>query len=631
MESSNKVKFIIIGVSILFVLITIRLIYLQLIDKSYQISAQNNALKYEVKYPIRGLIKDRNGKILVANKNAYNIWVTPYNVKNLDTNLLCSLFSIDTNYVREKFLYYKKYRTKIGYQSKLFLQHISTEQYNHFIEIKHKFPGFEAKSSFIRDYPFNAGANLIGYITEVSPKVINENKHYRAGDYIGRTGLEEICENQLRGEKGFKIFLRDAKNVILSPYENGKYDKAAKAGKNIISSIDAELQQYGEQLMNNKVGSLVAIEPQTGEILAMISSPGISTDKLATINKYYSEIANDPYNPMFNRAIMSPQPPGSTFKLVNALIGLEEGVITASTKIACHEGYVTRGLTVGCHSHKSPVNLHESIMMSCNAYYCSEFRSILDNPKYNSVSEAMDVWRKYVTSFGLGSSLKSDFPSEKGGYIPTPKLYDKIYGKNSWNSLSVVSLSIGQGEIGCTPLQLANLSATIANRGYYITPHIIKSYENTKESSIKLKKHKTLISKENFELVIEGMSRAVNAPYGTGGTATIARIPGVEVCGKTGTSENPHGDTHSIFICFAPRENPKIAVAVYVENAGYGATWAAPIASLLTEKYINDTISKPRLWLEEKMFNSNLLDKVPAWNKLSNEEKSKLKNRKDAQ
>lgn len=614
MKSSSHYRYtaLTIGVVTAFLLLGFQLVNLQLIDKSYKISAQNNALRYETRYPVRGLILDRNGRVLVSNKNSYDIIVTPYDVSEFDTLELCRIFSLNPEEVKETFKYYRRYRTRIGYQSRVFLSHVTYQQYSQFIEKRYKFPGFSASPRTTRSYSYNAGGNLLGYITEVDPVFLKKHPDYASGDYVGRTGIEEVCEESLKGEKGYNIYLRDANNRIQDHYENGKYDKHAVPGKDVVSTIDAQLQNYGEFLMQNKVGSVVAIEPSTGEILAMISSPGINVNLLENIGGNYQKISSDPFKPMFNRAVMSPQPPGSVFKLVNGLIALQEGVISEDTHYGCSNGYHVGSLTVGCHSHPSPVDLKESIMMSCNAYYCNILRGILDNPKYNNIEESFAKWREYVMSFGFGTQLGSDFPSEKSGFVPSSETYNRIHGKGRWKSLSVISLSIGQGELGCTPLHLANLAATIANRGYYYIPHIIKDTDSLRIDDKYKQRHYTLIDTAYFAPIIEGMDMAVNTPPGKGATAIIAAVDSLNICGKTGTAQNPHGDDHSVFICFAPKEDPKIAVAVYMENAGFGATWAAPTASLLVEKYLKGEISPNRVWLQERIANSNLLHKVPA-------------------
>lgn len=605
----EKKNVLIIGVLAIGLILVIQLFNLQIIDDQYKITAENNAFKYITRYPVRGLIMDRNGHILVGNKNTYDIMVTPIEVKEFDTLDFCSIFSLDTSFVKEKFREYKRNRRRIGYQAITFLKQVSNVQYSIFIEKAYKFPGFSAVSRTSRNYPFAAGANLFGYVTEVDAGFIKKNPEYRSGDYVGASGLEKSYEDVLKGVKGYNILLRDVHNRIQSSFEDGAYDKDAVPGKDIVSTIDGHLQQYGEKLMQNKVGSVVAIEPSTGEILALISSPGINIDQLATINKHYKEIVNDPYKPMFNRAVMSAYPPGSVFKLVNGLIGLQEGVLTPETRYNCNLGYYYGDRKLGCHAHPSPLDFTQSIMMSCNAYYCHVFRNIIENRKYSSVSEAFDNWREMVMSFGFGRKLGSDFPAELGGTLPTSKLYDKVYGKNRWRAHSIISLSIGQGEIGATPLHLANLAATIANRGHYYIPHLVKDSPDTTIHPRFKEKNYTLVDTTHFNKVIQGMWQAVNSAPGAGGTARLAHVEGLDICGKTGTAQNPHGKDNAVFICFAPRENPKIAIAAYIENAGFGGTWAAPIASLMIEKYLRGEISRPDL--EKRMTEANLIQYVP--------------------
>ena len=607
----DRKKKLLIGLGAAALVLIVRLFVIQIIDDRYKIDSSNNSMVYSTIYPTRGIIHDRSDRILVGNKVVYDLLVTPREVTAFDTLAFCKVWELDTLVVREKRAEYRKFRTRIVWQTLTFLKQIPPERYMKFAEVEFKFPGFRGQARSVREYPYNAGGNLLGYVSEVDANFLKKHPdEYRSGDYAGKTGIEAAMEKELRGEKGYNIYLRNSSNRIESRCRDGEMDREAVPGKAITTTMDAELQHYGQMLMDKKVGSLVAIEPSTGEILTMVSSPGIDVDMLADIGNHYSEILNNPYKPMFNRAVQAPYPPGSVFKLVNALIGLQEGVVTPGTLHPCSMGYHFGRNKLGCHAHKSPLNLEESIMMSCNAYYCYVLRDILDNKKYANVAEGLDAWNSYVKSFGFGQKLGSDFPSELGGFVPDSKYYDKRYHKGGWKSLTVISLSIGQGELGCTPLHLANLCATVANRGYYYIPHIIKDSENYRIDDKYRKRHYTKVDTVHFPKVINGMYRAVNSGYGSGGTASVAAVPGLDICGKTGTAQNPRGDDNSVFICFAPKDNPKIAVAAYVENGGFGATWAAPIASLLVEKYLNGDISDARKPLEQRVLNGDLMHKV---------------------
>ena len=607
----NRKNKLLIGLGTTALILISKLFVIQIIDDRYKLDADNNSMVYSIIYPTRGIIHDRNGRILVGNKVAYDLLVTPREVEEFDTLGLANVLNVHPDVIREKMAEYRKYRRRIGWQTVVMLKQIPQETYMKFAEIAYRFPGFRGQARSIREYPYNAGGNLLGYVSEVDANYLKRHPdEYKAGDYAGMTGIEAAREKELRGEKGYTIWLRNSKNKIESRYKDGEMDKEAIPGKDITTTIDAELQHYGQMLMQNKVGSLVAIEPSTGEILTMVSSPGIDVDMLANIGQHYGEISSNPYKPMFNRAVQAPYPPGSVFKLVNGLIGLEEGVVTTSTHYPCSMGYHFGRNKLGCHAHKSPLSFEESIMMSCNAYYCYILRDLLENKKYGSIGIAMDKWQEYVKSFGFGQKLGSDFPSELGGFIPGSGYYNKVYGKGGWKATTVISLSIGQGEIGTTPLHMANLCATIANRGFYYIPHIVKDSDNVSIDPKYKEKRYTMVDTTHFPKVVGGMYRAVNSGFGSGGTASIAAVDGLEICGKTGTAQNPHGSDHSVFICFAPKDNPKIAVAAYVENGGFGATYAAPIASLLTEMYLNKEISEERKYLEERMLNSNLMDRV---------------------
>lgn len=607
---SRKFK-LLIGLSVIMLVLLGRLFYVQIIETDYKTDASNNSMVYSVVYPTRGIIRDRNGKTLVENKISYDFLVTPREVEPFDTLALAEILEISPDLIIEKMAEYRKFRTRIGYRTLVMIKRLPTNVYLKFAEVAYRFPGFKGQLRGVRDYPYNAGGNLFGYVSEVDAKYIKAHEgEYNVGDYAGKTGIEATMEKELRGEKGYNIFLRNSRNKIESKYKNGDYDKIAIPGNNITTTIDADLQIYAQELMKNKVGSLVAIEPSTGEILCLVSSPSIETNMLSDIGTYYREISNNPYKPMFNRAVQAPYPPGSVFKVVNGLIGLQEGIINTNTQFPCSMGYHFGRNKLGCHAHRSPIAFSESLMMSCNAYYCYLFRRLLEHEKFGSIAMGVDKWAEYVRSFGFGEKLGSDFPSELSGFIPTSKYYNKVYGKNRWKATTIISLSIGQGELGCTPLHLANLAATVANRGFYYTPHIIKDSRNvTIDKKYKERKY-TMVDTVHFPKVIDGMYKAVNSGYNSGATASIAAVEGLDICGKTGTAENPRGAEHSIFMCFAPKDDPKIAVLAYIEHGSFGATWAAPAASLVVEKYLNGEIGESRKVLEKRILEGNLLDKV---------------------
>ena len=611
MDFSRKNK-LLIGLAVAAAILLAKIFSIQIIHDEYKISSDNNSMVYETIYPTRGIIYDRNGDILVGNKTAYDIIVTPREVQPFDTLALAEALDVDVEFIRERMAYYRKYRSSIGYQSQTMIKQVPPQTYMKFAEVQYKFPGFKGQLRSIRDYPIDAGGNLLGYVSEVDADYLRQHPgEYRSGDYIGRTGIEAAREKNLRGTKGYHVYLRDAQNQIQTAYKDGEMDVEAIPGDDIVTTIDAELQRYGQELMQNKVGSVVAIEPKTGEILAMVSSPGISVDQLADIGQHYNDLINDPYRPMFNRTVMASYPPGSVFKLVNGLIGLEEGVLKPSDRYPCSHGFpYGNGRRLGCHGHASPLALLDAIATSCNGYFCYVFRNILENRKYATIQDAFDKWREYVTSFGFGRKLGSDFPSELGGNIPTSSYYNDIYGRRGWRFQTIISLSIGQGEIGVTPLQIANLCATVANRGWYIIPHIIKDSENVTIEDKYRERQYTLVDTTNFMKVIDGMYMAVNGGGAAGGTATAAAVPGLNICGKTGTAQNPRGADNSVFICFAPKDDPQIAIAAYIENAGFGATWACPIASLMLEKYLTGDIRPERKYVEDRILQANLLSRV---------------------
>ena len=610
MKDNGRHIRLLIGLGAASLLLLGRIFSLQVVDRGYKEDADRNATIYETIYPTRGVIYDRNGTILVGNKVAYDILVNPREVTAFDTLSLATVLGVEPDFIRSRMAEYNRRRRAIGFQAVTMIRNLPAETYMRFDEVKYKFPGFRGQVRSIRDYPVNAGGNLLGYVSEVNQAYLDSHPgEYRSGDYAGMTGIEAAREKELRGEKGYHIYLRNARNQIEQSYKDGAEDKEAVPGHDIVTTIDAALQQYGQELMQNKVGSIVAIEPSTGEILALISSPGIDVSMLADIGKHWNEISSDPYKPMYNRAVQASYPPGSVFKLVNGLIGLQEGVLRPEMMYSCSHGYTyAAGHKLGCHGHKSPLNMEESIMMSCNAYYCYVLKNILDNRKFDNVAEGLDHWHEMVESFGFGRKLGSDFPAELSGSIPTSKTYNRAYGKGSWNSTTVISLSIGQGEILATPMHLANLCATIANRGHYYIPHIIKASEGVEIDKRFTEKQYTLVDTTHFPKVIKGMWRAVNSGAGMGGTAWIAHVDSLDICGKTGTAQNPRGADNSVFICFAPMDNPRIAVAAYVENGGFGASYAAPMASLMVEKYLKGEVKRNAL--EQRMKESNLMSRV---------------------
>jgi penicillin-binding protein 2 len=591
--------FIVMAAAILI----IRLFIIQVVKDSYRLSADNNVLRYVTQYPARGLIYDRKGELIVFNQAAYDIMVVPAQTsKNIDTSAFCNLLGIS----RE--LYRKQMKTAVNYSKRapsVFLKQISNEIYARFQEKMFLFPGFYVQPRTLRKYSRPVGAHVLGYVSEVDDNITRKDPYYKAGDYIGKSGIEESYEKVLRGRRGVKIFLVDVYSRIKGSYANGKMDTVAVQGADLTSSLDIKLQEYGELLMHNKRGSIVAIEPQTGEVLALVSAPSYDPSLLVgrVRSENFAKLQGDSLVlPLFNRALMASYPPGSTFKPVIGLIALQEGVINDGTRFSCNMGY----LFLGCHLHESPLDLQGAIMNSCNSYFCQAFRRVLENPRYLSVPDAYTHWKSYLTEFGFGSKLGTDFVNELAGFIPAVSFYDRMHGKNRWRALSIISLAIGQGEIGTTPLQMANMTAAIANRGYFITPHIVKSVGKDHSISNRFTERHTIgIDSANFEIIVDGMEKAVS---GGAGTARAAAIKDIIMCGKTGTAQNPHGDAHSVFVAFAPKENPKIAIAVYVENAGAGATYAAPVASLMIEKYLRDSIGNKAL--EQKILELNLEDKI---------------------
>lgn len=595
-------KYIIISVIVIlsFILI-IRLFVIQVVMDTYRLSADNNVLRYVTQYPARGLIYDRKGKLLVFNQAAYDLMVVPAQTTEIDTALFCEMLNISVDVYRERI------KAAVSYSRRapsIFLKQISAETYARFQEKMFSYPGFYVQPRTLRKYSRPIASHLLGYVSEVDEVLIKRDPYYKPGDYIGNLGIEEAYEKQLRGRRGVNIYLVDVYSRVKGSYADGQLDTVAVQGDDIISTIDMDLQEYGEQLMRNKRGSIVAIEPKTGEILALVSAPGYDPSLLVgrvRSGNFVKLNADTLYRPLFNRAVQASYPPGSTFKPINGLIGLQEKVIVPSTLFGCSNGY----LFVGCHSHSSPLDLHHAVSNSCNSYFCQTFRRVLENPQYPSIYSAFDQWKKYLDEFGFGKKLGTDIVNELPGFVPSVSYFDRFHGKNGWKALTVISMAIGQGEIGTTPLQMANMTAAIANRGYYYIPHIVRAIGADKSIDNRFtEKHKINIDSINFEEIILGMEGAVNG--GPGATARGAALQDIIVCGKTGTAQNPHGKDHSVFIAFAPKDNPEIAIMAFVENAGFGSTFAAPVASLMIEKYIKGEITNK--WQEQRMMELNMMD-----------------------
>lgn len=605
----EKRKYIIGGFLIVIAIIyIIRLFNLQVIDNDYKKSADSNALLHRTVYPSRGLIYDRNDNLIVFNQPAYDVMMIPRDVQEFDTLDFCSTLNISKDDLLRYIADMKNKRKNPGYSSftpQILMTHLSAQDYGRLQEKLYRFPGFFIQKRILRQYSHNSAANVLGNIREVSAKDIERDDYYQAGDYCGDLGVEKSYEKYLRGNKGVEILFRDALGRIQGHFEDGAKDIAPISGKNLKLSIDINLQQYAESLMVNKIGSVVAIEPKTGEILAMVSSPTYNPNLLVGRQRgtNYRKLVKDKYKPLFDRSLMAAYPPGSTFKPGQGLILLQENIINTSTMYPCIGGYVSGGLKVGCHGHAAPLPLKPALQTSCNAFFCWGFKHMIDRKsKYGTSGNAFEVWKNHLVSMGYGYKLGVDLPGESRGFIPNEKFYNKFYGEGRWSANNIISVSIGQGEILATPLQIANLSATIANGGWFITPHVVKEIQDTIIADEYTDKRYTSINPSYYAPVAEGMRMAV-----TGGTCRLANLKDIEVCGKTGTAQNPHGRDHSIFMGFAPYQNTKIAICVYVENAGFGATYAVPIGSLLIEKYLTGKISPERKYIEERMLNSNTI------------------------
>ena len=610
----EKRKYVIGGFIIVVALIyVIRLFNLQLADEQYKKWADSNAFLKKTVYPSRGLIYDRNGELVVFNQPAYDVMLIPRDVQPFDTLDFCRTLNITPEQLDKRFADMRDKRLNPGYSTytpQRLLSQLSAQDYGRLQEKLYRFPGFFIQKRILRQYKHPTAANVLGNIREVSQADIERDDYYAAGDYTGDLGIEKSYEQYLRGVKGVEILIRDARGRIQGRYEDGAADIAPVSGRDLRLSLDIKLQQYAESLMVGKRGAVVAIEPATGEILCMVSTPSYDPTLLVgrQRGKNYQMLSKDDSWPLFDRALMGAYPPGSTFKPTQGLIFLQEGIIDLHTAYPCSHGYISGGLRVGCHAHGSPLPLKPALQTSCNAFFCWGFKAMIDNKrsKYGSSAKAFEVWKNHLVSMGYGYKLGVDLPGESRGFIPNAKFYDKFYSEGRWSANTIISVSIGQGEILATPLQIANLSATIANRGHFITPHVVKEIQDTVMPSDLLKVRYPTVEAHYYEDVAEGMRMAV-----TGGTCRKAALSDIEVCGKTGTAQNPHGKDHSAFMGFAPYREPKIAVAVYVENGGWGASFGVPIGSPVMEKYLKGSIAPERKYLEEQMLNTTLFYAAP--------------------
>jgi penicillin-binding protein 2 len=613
LETINRRNTIIGIIVAIFVMFVVRLAFLQLFNDKYKDFADSNAFYKKTIYPARGLVYDRHGNLMVYNKPSYDVLITVRDVQPFDTLDFCQTVGITKDGFVKQLAAIKNRRVNPGYSSytpQVFLSQLSSETYGMLQEKMFRFKGFSVRSRPLRAYMEPVAAHALGYVAEVNNRDIEADKYYVPGDYSGRSGIEKTYETYLRGEKGIQVLLRDAHGRIKGRYEQGKRDIKAEPGKDLTLSIDLALQAYAEQLMVNKRGAIVAIEPATGEILTYVSAPtydpGLLVGRSRAAN--YKTLESSPHKIFLNRPIQSNYPPGSTFKPAQGLVFMQEGIMSTSTLVGCSMGYYyAPGHKVGCHSHSSPLAMVGAVANSCNAYFCHGYRNMIDSRKYNNVQEAMDTWKDHMVSMGFGYKVGVDLPFEKRGLIPNSQYYNKWYGVKGWRGSTIISNAIGQGEILATPLQLANFCATIANKGWYITPHLVKGIEGEKLDPKYTMKHMTTIDSVHFNPIIEGMKGAA-----TYGTAAGVKIEGIDICGKTGTAQNPPFPDHSIFICFAPAEHPKIAMLVFIENGGFGATWAVPMASLLLEKYLKGSVAENRKWMEDRLLNAeNLMRFVP--------------------
>ncbi len=584
----------------------VQLFYLQVLNVDYKLRGVSIARKDVVKGAPRGLFYDRNGKLIVHNKSTFDLRIIPRRIKTFDTLELCNILRFSKEELETRFKKAKS-QSQDYYKYVNLYKNLDPEMYAVLKEKLYKYEGFYIQATEAREYNFESLAHSVGYVKEVSGEEIKNDSYYQSGDYIGRTGVEKVYETVLRGEKGVEYFLHDNKQKIAGRYQEGAYDQKTLPGRNITLTIDIELQEYAQKLMQNKKGGIVAIEPASGEILAKVSAPAFNLNQLyETKQDFYSSLAKDENKPLFDRTMSAQYPPGSIFKLINALIGLQEGIFTPGYRKSCYGGASWGNFRMPCHGHPSPVDIKGAVKHSCNPFFVQYWMDLLAKPSLGGTREAFQVWENHVRSFGLGEELGTDFPNELKGLIPSLEYYDKKQGRTNWVALNIASIAIGQGELLITPLQMANMITTISNRGYYYPPHIAKKIEGGEVDDKFREKHKTKIDSVHYETVIEAMSQVVKA-----GTGQNGAVPDIEVCGKTGTVQVPGGEAdHSVFVAFAPKEQPKIALVVYVENGIWGSRYAAPIASLIIEKYLKGTISDSQKWKEQRMLDAVLIEEL---------------------
>ncbi len=590
MNFDSRKYVLVAAVLFIAVVFILRLFWIQVVDDRWKAVAANMAERKITDYPARGFIYDRKDRLLVANTPVYDLMMVPREVKPFDTLAFAKLIGVEPDEVIARMAEARRYSV---HKPSVIEKQIPADQFASISVHLHRYPGLYGQSRTLRTYPPHTAAHLLGYLSEVSPKKVEEDPYYKAGDVIGVGGVESFYEKELRGRRGVKYVLVDVHNNIKGPFKDGIYDTLAISGKSLFTGLDLDLQLLGEKLMTNKKGSIVALDPKTGEVLCLVSSPAYDPELLVgrVRNVNYGVLQRDPIKPLFDRALQAQYPPGSIFKIMQSLVALEEGVIHENTSFPCNRSLV------GCHNHPTATDIQKAIQFSCNPYYYMVFKRLVergvDRSRFRDAAMGLGTWEEYMRAFGLGERLDTDLPSVKSGNVPGPAYYDRKYGKERWAFSTIYSVSIGQGEVLVAPLQMANATAIFANKGWYRTPHVVRAVGHPDSLQGKyLEKHQTGIDPKWFDMIHEGMRRVVHEP---GGTARQARIPGVTVCGKTGTAENPHGKDHAVFIAFAPMEDPKIAIAVYVENSGFGGTWAAPIASLIMEQYLTDTITRPEV------------------------------------